>query len=115
MLIRKIWEEGQGALPRERLLVDEHEAETVALGYVSIQPGESTQEGFHEDEEEIYVVLEGRARLRLGEETAQVEKGHVVYVPRRTVHQMTCISAEPLQYLYFANWPGRAQPQSGDA
>ena len=104
MLKRKIWDE-DGSKPREKLLVDRHEAETIALGYVSISKGESTQTGFHDDEEEIYVILKGEAKLILGDEESNIKEGDVVYVPRNTTHKMTCISDEKLEYLYFANWP----------
>lgn len=105
MLIRKIWEENETTRPREKLLVERSEAETIALGYVALDDGKSTQVGFHEDEEEVYVVLKGKARLMIGDEQTVVAAGDVVYVPRNTAHQMTCISEEKLEYLYFANWP----------
>lgn len=105
MLLRSIWEEGEKERPREKLLVNREETETIALGYVSIGQGTSTQTGFHDDEEEIYVVLKGRATLTIGEEKKEVGPGDIAYVPRNTKHQMTCISEEKLEYLYFANWP----------
>lgn len=105
MIIRKIWDETIPPFQRERLLLDLRETETIAIGYVALQPGESTAVGFHDNEEEGYVVLSGRARLTLGDSQQELEKGHVVYVPRNTKHQMTCISEEPLEYLYFANFP----------
>ena len=105
MLIRKIWEDNEKERPREKLLVTQDEAETIALGYVSISDGESTQVGFHDDEEEIYVFLKGKAILKIGDEETVVEKGSVAYVPRNMHHSMKCISSEKLEYLYFANWP----------
>lgn len=105
MLVRKIWEDGEAERPEEKLLVDRPEAETIALGYVSVDKGNKTHLGFHDDEEEIYVILKGRAILRLGSEETEIGPGSVAYVPRNTEHQMTCISDEKLEYLYFANWP----------
>ena len=105
MIIRKIWDESIPPFQRERMLLDLPEAETIAIGYVALQPGESTDIGLHEDEEEGYVVLTGKAKLMLGDTLHELEKGHVVYVPRNTPHRMTCISDTPLEYLYFANFP----------
>ena len=105
MMIRKIWDDNIPPFQRERLLLDLKETETIAIGYVALQPCESTQIGLHDNEEEGYVVLSGRARLMLGNEFFELEKGHVVYVPRNTPHQMTCISESPLEYLYIANFP----------
>ena len=105
MIIRKIWDESIKPFQRERLLLNLQETETIALGYVALQPGESTNVGFHDNEEEGYVVLSGRAQLMLGDSLCELEKGHVVYVPRNTKHRVTCISDEPLEYLYFAKFP----------
>jgi mannose-6-phosphate isomerase-like protein (cupin superfamily) len=98
---------GEGKL-REKILFDRPETETICLGRVLVAPGESSPLGFHDDEEEIYVILSGRATLRIGEETCEVGPGDVAYVPRNHVHQLTCLSTEPLEYLYFANWPQAA-------
>ncbi len=104
MLIRKIWEDGEIDI-KEKLLIKPEEAETIALGYVAVLPGEYTKTGFHEDEEEIYVILKGKAILTIGVEECEVRAGDVAYVPRNNVHKMKCISEEKLEYLYFANWP----------
>jgi len=103
MILRKIWENDEK--PREKLLIEREETETIALGYVSISDRQSTQTGFHDDEEEIYVILKGRAVVLVGDEEKEAGEGDVVYVPRNTKHKMTCISEEKLEYLYFANWP----------
>ena len=105
MDIRKI--KLPGEMPDERMIFDLPETETVSLGYVSVATGEKTHLGLHEDEEEIYIILGGRALLRLGDEEAEVARGDSVYVPRNTLHQMTCTSPEKLEYLYIANYPDK--------
>lgn len=110
MIIRKIWDDSIPAFQRERLLLHLQETETISIGYVALQPGESTQLGLHDNEEEGYVVLSGKALLMLGDSFIELEKGHVVYIPRNTPHRMTCISDTPLEYLYFANFPDINNP-----
>lgn len=107
MIVRKIWEDGEKERPQEKLLVNPEETETIALGYVSVDNGRSTSLGFHDDEEEVYVILKGKAKLTIGDEECEVGPGSVAYVPRNHKHQMTCISGEKLEYLYFANWPDK--------
>lgn len=104
MIIRKIWEEDKENIS-EKLLINPEETETIALGYVSVNPGECTKTGLHEDEEEIYVILKGKALLTIGDEACEVSMGDTAYVSRNHVHRMKCISEEKLEYLYFANWP----------
>ena len=49
--------------------------QTICLGRVTVQPGEKSPEGLHPDEEEIYVILAGRAILRVGDEHHEVGGG----------------------------------------
>jgi len=87
-------------------LVPREITETIEVGLVRLSSGSSHPLGCHDDEEEVYVVLEGKGRLRLGDQEHEVEAGTAVYVPRNVPHQMTCLSGEELAYVYFANWPG---------
>lgn len=104
MLIRKIYDDDSNIVA-EKLLVEREETENIALGYVSVNSGNTTETGFHDDEEEIYVILKGNAILTIGDKKQEIGPGSVAYVPRNHLHNMTCISEEKLEYLYFANWP----------
>ena len=110
MLIRHIWDLPNEEKTQEKILFDVGETETIALGRVTVEPGGTTQEGFHPDEEEVYVILKGRARLMVGDDIQVVGPGDTVYVPRNHRHRMACISEENLEYLYFANWPKEIPP-----
>ncbi|HOJ09835.1 MAG TPA: cupin domain-containing protein, partial [Clostridiales bacterium] len=86
MLVRKIWDENEDV--KRKMLVNREEAETIALGYVSVEKGNSTQVDTHDDEEEIYVILKGRAILMIGDEKQEVGPGMIAYVPRNKKHNM---------------------------
>ena len=87
------------------LAVDE--AETISSNYIRIKKGEVTELGNHPDEEEVYIVLGGRAKLKLGDKTYEVGKGSAIYIPRSTDHQSTCISDEDYEFICVANWPDK--------
>lgn len=91
--------------------LEEHEAETISSNYVRLHKGQSTPLGNHDDEEEVYVIMGGRASLRLNGTTCEVEFGDVVYIPRDVEHQATCISEEDFEYICVANWPDRTPGQ----
>lgn len=105
MLVRHIWDAQEDKKQQEKTLFDLDVTENIALGRVTVKPGKSTQMALHTDEEEIYVIMKGRALLTLGNELQEVRQGDAAYVPRNTRHQLACISDENLEYLYFANWP----------
>ncbi len=113
MLLRKIWEDGEPERPPEKLLVEREETEGIALGYVSVKEGKSTQMGLHDDEEEIFVVLKGKGILSVGNEEQEVSPGSVAYIPRNRMHKVTCTSGEQLEYLYLANWPEQMNGKKG--
>jgi len=87
------------------LAVDE--AETISSNYIRIKKGEVTELGNHPDEEELYIVLGGRAKLRLGDKYYEVGKGNVIYIPRGVNHQSTGISDEDYEFICVANWPDK--------
>jgi mannose-6-phosphate isomerase-like protein (cupin superfamily) len=54
---------------------------------------------FHEDMEEVFILLSGRARMRVGEESAEMEPGDAVIVGPVEVHEMSNIGDQEVEYL----------------
>jgi mannose-6-phosphate isomerase-like protein (cupin superfamily) len=94
---------------RARTLIPIEKTETLALGYNVRMPNAPLVTETHSDEEEIYIILEGRGRLHLGGEESEICAGQTVYVPRNVEHGMVCISDAPMKYLFVANWPGQSK------
>ncbi|MBP1992199.1 cupin domain-containing protein [Paenibacillus eucommiae] len=84
------------------------EAETISSNFVRIKEGETTPSGsIHDDEEEIYIVLKGKAKIKLNDTEHIMEAGDIVYIPRNTLHEAVCVSKEDLEYICVANWPDK--------
>ena len=68
---------------------------------VRVEPGrETTVYHYHEDQEELVYILEGRARLEIAEETVEVGAGDFVGFPvGGPAHLMTNVSDRDLVYL----------------
>jgi len=60
--------------------------ERVTIIVQSYQPGGRHFLHKHEDVEQVYFILKGRARVRLGDEVFEVGEGDFVYIPRGTLH-----------------------------
>ena len=73
--------------------------------FVYMPPGRKIRPHFHREREEVYVILDGKARLRLGDEYVEVGEGYVAYVPRGTVHAAESIGAEPLMLIFVSTPP----------
>jgi mannose-6-phosphate isomerase-like protein (cupin superfamily) len=59
------------------------------------------------DEDEVYVVVSGRARVTIGGETDDVEPGSIVFVPAGVEHRFSDIKEELRLVVVFA------PPESG--
>jgi mannose-6-phosphate isomerase-like protein (cupin superfamily) len=70
-----------------------------SLAEARVAPGAMTLLHYHCRAEEIYFVLAGRGRMRLGEESRDIGPGDAVAIPPGEVHQITNIGAEELVFL----------------
>ena len=73
-------------------------------GVYFLSAGSTDMQAPH-DEDEIYLVLDGRARMRLGEEERRVEKGSLLYVSATTEHSFFEIEEDMTLLVIFASSP----------
>lgn len=59
---------------------------SIASGY--LKPNQKAIPHFHESSEEIYYVLSGRGKVRVGEIIENIKKGDAVYVPIKAIHAL---------------------------
>jgi mannose-6-phosphate isomerase-like protein (cupin superfamily) len=67
-----------------------------SLAEATVAAGGSTLAHFHRGSEEIYLVVGGRGRMRLGEEVQSIGVGDCIVIPPGTVHQLWADPDEPL-------------------
>jgi quercetin dioxygenase-like cupin family protein len=69
------------------------------MGHVTLEP--EGQVPWHDHEqEEVYLVLEGKGEACVGSERRGVEAGQALYVPPHTFHQLTNLGTGPMIILY---------------
>ena len=56
----------------------------------------------HHDEDEVYFVLEGRARMQVGDEEKQVVAGNVLFVKATETHSFFEIEEDMTLLVFFA-------------
>lgn len=54
---------------------------------------------YHEDMQEIFVIVQGEARITVGKETALLRRGDAVLIDSREVHEMRNEGNEDVEYL----------------
>ncbi len=73
----------------------------LSVGTYSIPAGGTDEQSPH-TEDEIYVVMTGRATLESAGDRAEVRPGTVVYVPAGEVHRFTDIAEDLAAVVFFA-------------
>jgi len=79
------------------------------LNWARLPVGSSFQRHYHEDMQEIFVLLLGTVEMHCGVNQTIMNAGDTVIVEAREPHQMTNIGREPAEYLVF----GISSGQSG--
>ena len=69
------------------------------LAEARLSSGCQTTPHRHIRTEEIYYILEGRGRIRIGQETMTVEVGDAIAIPPGHSHQITNLGDVPLRFL----------------
>jgi quercetin dioxygenase-like cupin family protein len=64
------------------------EASTLGARLWRLRPGQASTRHRHSTQEELYVVLEGEGRIRIGEESLTLAPGDTLLVPPGTIRQV---------------------------
>jgi mannose-6-phosphate isomerase-like protein (cupin superfamily) len=70
-----------------------------SLAEARLNVGSSTQEHYHKQTEEIYYIVHGTGRIRIGAETAEVGPGDAIAIPPGKRHKLWNTGPEPLCLL----------------
>lgn len=79
----------------------------LTVTFVDVVPG-SAQRPHSHTPEQVYVVVEGRGYMQVGDEERLLERGDLVYIPSNTTHGIRNTSDQMLTYVSAAtpnvNW-----------
>jgi mannose-6-phosphate isomerase-like protein (cupin superfamily) len=83
-----------------KVIFDHHivKGSPLSLGYFRLEPGQSGPKHIHENEVEVYIVLSGKGRVDIGDETVELVVGSILYVPPMVEHQTVNIGQSDLEF-----------------
>ncbi|MGC1479286.1 MAG: cupin domain-containing protein [Chthoniobacterales bacterium] len=76
------------------------QATNFALGNVTLDPNGGQVPWHNQEQEEVYLVVEGTGEMCLGEEKQILSTGQAVYIPSGVFHQLTNVGDTPLRMIY---------------
>lgn len=81
------------------------DARNLLIAWTVIAPGGQQRGHSHAGSEQAYIFLHGTGRMQVGEETAFVGPGQLVYVPPGVPHSVTNTGDENLVFITAASPP----------
>ncbi len=76
------------------------QSDKFAMGHVVLEPRGGQVPWHNQEQEELYLVLEGVGEMCLGSERRLLTAGQAVYIPPRVYHQLTNVGDTPLRMIY---------------
>jgi len=77
------------------------QASNFSVGLVTLDPRGGQVPWHNQEQEEVYVVLEGVGEMCLGEEVSELRPGMAVYIPHGMFHQLSNKGDTPLRMMYI--------------
>lgn len=69
------------------------------INWASLGVGKQFARHYHEDMQEIFILVRGDAEITVGMETAALHRGDAVVIDAREIHQMRNRGSEDVEYL----------------
>lgn len=86
---------------RNFLLAGQAQGVAVSSSLAVLEQGAGAPLHFHEEVDEVIVVIEGTLDVRIGDERLLVGKDQTISVPARTPHAFTVVSPEGARFIAF--------------
>jgi len=74
-------------------------------GVTIIEQGSSSNPHLHDDAEEIFYVVSGTGRVKVGEEEEDIAPGSCIFIPPKTLHQLLNTGNVELKVLAVTSPP----------
>ena len=91
-------EQGAHEVTVRWLITEDDGAENFAMRYFTVAPQGFTPYHSHDWEHEVFI-LDGQGVIRIGDQTKELVKGIVIFIPPNVKHQFTNPSTNPLRFL----------------
>lgn len=69
-------------------------------GYVILHRGDEVGEHVTDNREEVLYIIEGEAKVTVGDMAEYAEAGSMIYIPPQTKHNVANESEEDVKYVY---------------
>ena len=82
-------------------------SDRMTIGMTEVPPESSMTPHTHEDMEEIFIIVKGKANVTVEKEEGALGQGDAVVIPAGAVHEMENIGSEDVEYVVVGISAGR--------
>ena len=94
-----------GQVSRLLLAPGQFGAKNLSITWVEGRPGSEQPVHSHPDSEQVYVIVQGRGSMTVGDETREVGPGSAILVPPATGHTICNVGEESLVFVSATSPP----------
>jgi quercetin dioxygenase-like cupin family protein len=76
------------------------QCENFAIGNVTLEPNGGQVPWHNQEQEEVYIIIEGTCEMCLGEERQILKTGQAAYITPGVFHQLTNLGDTPARMMY---------------
>lgn len=69
------------------------------LNWAKMPAGSSFARHYHEDMQEVFVIVEGQVEIRIDDESGRLGRGDAVIIPPAAKHEMFNLSSGEAEYI----------------
>jgi mannose-6-phosphate isomerase-like protein (cupin superfamily) len=69
------------------------------INWALLPAGQAFRAHYHEDMEEVFIIISGRAEITVDKERTKLQEGDAVVIPARGIHKMKNIGGEDVEYV----------------
>jgi mannose-6-phosphate isomerase-like protein (cupin superfamily) len=82
------------------------------VSYAKLQPSLSYEPHHHEDHEEVYYIINGTGKIKMGNEESRLRDGDIIYIPENTIHSIINDGEETIDFLAFGGYTGKKKKRN---
>ena len=86
---------------------DLQEGSVQMINWSTLLPGKTFRKHLHDNMEEVFVIVSGRARILVDDEEAEITRGDAVIIPAGAVHTMENLGPDNVDFISMGIAPGK--------
>ncbi|MBW2208136.1 MAG: cupin domain-containing protein [Deltaproteobacteria bacterium] len=86
---------------------DLQEGSVQMINWSTLLSEKTFRKHYHDNMEEVFIIVKGRARIMVDDEEAEISDGDIVVIPAKSVHTMENLGQDNMDFISLGIAPGK--------